>query len=164
MSNFFEDSCREVAITTIRFGICDPQNGAPAYVDHQSENDWIAIVSNPDAVPINFTAIDNCIDIRRDNGDMDLRCDGMIDYEENIIFVELKNQITGGWSAEGVTQIESTILHFQQHHDLSVYKYKRAFVINKKRKRFQVIDTDLKKRLFQTYRIRINIGGDITIK
>lgn len=164
MINFFEEDCREENIVYAQFGICDDQNGEVAYihVDHPSK--WIASVINPNSKPICFTAIDNCIEIRRENGDMDSRCDGMIDYQDNIVFVELKNQLTGGWASDGLEQIESTILHYQQNHDLSSYKYKRAFVINKKRKHFQTVETELKRRFFDTYQVRISIGGEINIK
>ena len=163
MINFFEAACREEAITGNRFGICDDQNGMAAYVDMDEQHKWIATVNNPEAKPVCFTAIDNCIDIVNPNGDMDSRCDGMIDYEQNIVFVELKNQLTGGWASDGLKQLESTIVHFQQNHNFSVYNYKRAFVVNKKRKHFQTIQTELKRRFFDTYRVRISIGGEINI-
>lgn len=50
---------------------------------------------------------------------MDSRCDGMIDYDENIIFIELKNQITGESPKEGLNQLENTTLHtFFSHFQL----------------------------------------------
>lgn len=164
MINFFEENCREENIVYRQFGICDDQNSEVAYIDVDNNSKWIASVINPNSKPVCFTAIDNCIEIRRENGNMDLRCDGMIDYPDNIVFIELKNQHTGGWASDGLQQIESTILHYQHNHDLSLHKYKRAFVINKKRKHFQTIETELKRRFFDTYRVRISIGGEINIK
>lgn len=163
MINFFDAACRREAITDIQFGVCDNQNGTVAYVDTENRDEWIATVNNPESKPVSFTAIDNRIEIRRKNGDMDSRCDGMIDYNENIVFIELKNQITGGSPKEGLNQLENTILHFQKNHDINIYRYKRAFVINKKRKHFQTIENELKRRFFDQYRVRISIGGEINI-
>lgn len=161
--NFYAAECQEEGITHQLFGLCDNEDGSKAYVDTHQNNKWIATVSNPSSVSLTFTAIDNCITIERANEDMEKRCDGMLTYSENIIFVELKNQGTGGWISEGLKQIESTIIQFKANHPLDEIKYKRAFVANRKKVRFQVLDPERKRRFFDKHRVRIHVGADIKI-
>lgn len=122
MVNFFLEQCQESNIIDIHFGICDDKNNTPAYVDRIEQKKWIAIVENPNQRNIRFTAIDNCIDIRRSNGKMDSRCDAMLDYDENIVFIELKDQ-RSSWISEGLDQLEATIKSFQANHDLRQFKH-----------------------------------------
>ena len=138
--NFYEANCQK-SINKPLFGLCDDQNNTPAYIDINDENNWIASIINPATKIILYTAIDNCIEIRRENGEMDNRCDCMLNYPENIIFVELKNK-GSDWISEGINQIEVTITNFGKNHNLTVIKHKRAFVANKKHPNFHVIDNE----------------------
>ena len=76
-----------------KFGLCDdvasencPKN--PAYIDEYDNDKWTAIITNTDQKIAIFYPIDNCIEIRRPNGEMDNRCDGLLKYDGNLIFVE----------------------------------------------------------------------------
>jgi len=160
--NFFDSNCQEPPIDKPLFGICDNQNGERAYTDITDQNKWIATVENNNQVAIIFTAIDHCIEIRGENGDMDKRCDGMITYPDNIVFIELKDK-EASWISDAINQLEVTINHFIANHDLNIYKHKRAFACNKRHPRFQVIDTALKQRFFSEYRVRLNIEATIKI-
>jgi len=75
-----------------KFGLCDdqPPLSNPAYIDEDNSTKWIGIVKNSEQKEINFNAIDNCIDIRRADNTMDSRCDGVLSYEDKLIFTELK--------------------------------------------------------------------------
>ncbi|MGV6946777.1 hypothetical protein [Sphingobacterium kyonggiense] len=161
--DFYDAKCQSAGIDLQLFGICDDEDGKKAYVDSDQDNKWIATVLNSRQLPITFTAIDNCIEILRDNGEMENRCDGMLTYPDNIVFIELKNQRTGGWIGDGLDQIETTIIHFKANHKLNDIKYKRAFVANKRKIYFHVLDTERKRRFFDKYRVRIHVGGDIKI-
>jgi len=161
--NFFEENCQTSNITHERFGICDDENGDVAYISNKSEQNWIATAINEENLSISFYAIDNCIEIRRQDGTMEKRCDGMLIYKDNVVFVELKNQLKD-WIQEGFEQLEATIQHFMIVHDIEAIRHKRAFVANKKKKHFHVIRHEMKKRFFDTYKVRINVEGTIKIK
>lgn len=160
--NFFAPTCQEPSINAVRFGICDDQQGGKAYTNTADQDAWVATVENDRQEDITFTAIDQCIEIYRANGDMENRCDGMLTYPDNIVFVELKDQ-RGGWIPHATLQLETTIRHFQANHDLGVFRHKRAFACNKRHPRFQVINASLKQEFFHRYGVRLNVGGKIKI-
>lgn len=127
--NFFEKECQETTDEDC-FGICDLVDKTPAFISTIREEKWIAIVHNKEKTKITFTAIDNCIPIYRPNGEMESRCDGMLTYEKNIIFVELKNvkkRRNKIWREEGIEQIKTTIQIFSSNHNLSVFEKKELF-------------------------------------
>ncbi len=160
--NFFETSCQEPPKSDVRFGICDDQNGDIAYTDTTDSDKWIALVENPNETQVTFTAIDNCVEILRGDSNQEKRCDGMLTYTDSIVFVELK-AVLKSWIPDATEQLETTIQHFIAHHDISVYRHKRAFACNKRHPNFQVIDNETKRRFFDTYRVRLNIQGVIKI-
>jgi hypothetical protein len=160
--NFFEIGCQEQPITAQIFGICDKKN-EKAFTKLQEPKTWIATVENLNLISITFTAIDGCIKILRDDGSTEKRCDCMLTYTDNIVFVELK-EVEKSWTTEAIKQLEITIKQFIAEHDISVYRHKRAFACNRKHPRFQVIEPSLKKRFFDTYRVRLNIQGLIKIR
>lgn len=161
--DFYDENCQSDDIDHQLFGICDDENGERAYVSVDQDSQWIARVMNPSQLSMTFTAIDNCIAILRDNGEMENRCDGMLTYPNHIIFIELKNQRTGGWISNGLDQIETTIRHFMANHKLADIKHKRAFVANKRKLYFHVLDSVRKRHFFDKYRVRVHVGGDIKI-
>ena len=72
--------------------------------------------------------IDNCIDILRNNGDMDNRCDAMLSYESNLLFIELKNK-RDSWKAEGLEQVEATIQRMLEQNEKYYYNFKKRKAI-----------------------------------
>ena len=118
---------------TKNFGICDDEDESaktPAYVSIDPTDKWVAIVQNRTEKPINFTAVDNCIEIRRANGDMDNRCDAILTNDEHIVFIELKVQRTSGWITHAVDeQLQTTIDHFKENCDIDKYRYKRLLFV-----------------------------------
>lgn len=159
--DFFEIKCQKSTHKAL-FGLCDDENNTPAYIDAEDMHKWNAKVINAASQTIFFTAIDNCIDIRRENGEMDNRCDCMLTYPHHIVFVELKNK-GANWKKEAIEQIEFTIRHFGKNHNLSDIKHKRAFVANKRHPNFQVIDNELKRKFWDKYHVRLNIDTEINI-
>ena len=83
----------------------------PAYVDRNQPDKWVAVVKNQTNQSINFTAVDNCVEMNRSDGTMDFRCDAMLTNDDNIVFVELKVQ-AADWIFHAVDeQLQTTIDH-----------------------------------------------------
>lgn len=160
--SFFEPACQEPPITAASFGILDDKAGSKAYTDSENPENWVAIVKNAGQVAVTFTAIDNCIEILRPNGDMESRCDGMLTYPGNIVFVELKNQRTG-WMSDAIGQLEITIRQFIEQEDIAQFRHKRAFACNKRRPHFAVIENETMKRFFDELGVRLNVQAEIVI-
>lgn len=159
--NFFQANCQSNT-AVISFGICDNQNGTPAFIDTATPTQWIAKAENVNSINVKLTAIDNCISVLRPDGNMDSRCDAMLTYTDNIVFVELKNQ-RADWITDAVNQIETTIKHFLANHDLNIFKHKRAFAVNKKHPHFNFGNPERSQRFFSEYKVRLNIEATIII-
>ncbi len=129
--NFFDNLCKTFT-TNIEFGICDdpPPQDNPAYIDENDDSKWIAIVNNPEQAEVNFHAIDNCVSILRPNGENESRCDGMLAYEENLIFVELKMRGSSGWLSKARKQLTITVNKFTENNDKDDYKSIEAYACN----------------------------------
>jgi hypothetical protein len=137
--NFFDANCQSQT-NQYKFGLCDDANKDkdPAYIDTVDCSKWIAIVENNQEIEVIFTAIDNCIEILRSDGTMDNRCDGMLTYNNHIIFVELKERnFRNKWVGKGEEQLKNTINVFIANHDLAIYKSKKAYIANNKKPNFQ---------------------------
>ena len=83
--NFFQVGCQEPPISALEFGLCDDQNGRVAYTDTTDSSKWVAWVENPEAKQIMFTAVDNCIEILREDGNAERKCDALLTYTDNIV-------------------------------------------------------------------------------
>jgi hypothetical protein len=135
--NFFDANCQSQT-NQYKFGLCDDPNEDPAYIDTDDCSKWIAIVENNQEIEVIFTAIDNCIEILRSDGTMDNRCDGMLTYNNHLIFVELKEKnYRNNWVVKGEKQLKNTINVFIANHDLEIYKSKKAYIANNKKPTFQ---------------------------
>ena len=159
--DFFEARCQSNTTTTL-FGICDNEDGSPAFIDEVNQDIWIAKVINDLETNVIMTAVDNCISILRVDGTMDNRCDAMLIYTDNIIFVELKNQ-SKHWITHAVEQLETTIINFMKENDITIFRHKRAFAVNKKHPRFEYGNPERRQRFFSEYKIRLNIEATIKI-
>ncbi len=120
-----------------KFGLCD--DTSPAYLDENEENEedkWIAFIENTSRYEVTFTAIDHCIEMTRDDGKQLKRCDGMLEYVDNILFVELKNdgsKKNKEWRKKGIEQLKATIDSFKENDDgLQFPKHRRACLANRK--------------------------------
>ena len=135
--DFLNSQCQSVS-NKKRFGLCDEQdNKEPAYIDENNENNWIVEVENKEQKEVHFVAIDNCIEIRRDDDvtKMEKRCDGMLWYETSIVFVELKDRVskknTNAWVKAGEIQLKRTIKYFEETEQSNKFTEKRAYIANK---------------------------------
>lgn len=159
--NFFEKSCQEPPINDTLFGLCDDQNGLKAYTDNSDQTKWVATVKNNKSKELLFTAIDNCV-IKGHEEIGRGRCDAMLTSDSHLYLIELKDS---AWSVEGdaIDQLMSTINFLKANHDISAFKHKKAFVCNKKRDRFQVIDNEVNLKFYREHGFRIDIQAEIVI-
>ncbi|MBS1571899.1 MAG: hypothetical protein JST62_05830 [Bacteroidetes bacterium] len=165
-ANFFETDCKESSRNEKQFGICDDQNGTKAYTDTTDNRKWIAKVTNNNDIDISFTTIDNCIVVYKEGTkEKESSCDGMLTFAQSLYLVELKKQSTGGWIADAKGQLENTIKLLSKNHDLSNFRFKKAFACNRKHPNFTVIDTAERKSFFErTNGFRIDVQTEIKIK
>lgn len=137
--DFFAGKC-STTVNAKRFGLCDaislPQD--QAYFQTEKTADWIANVNNPEAREVLFTALDHCIDVRRQDNPtkQESLCDCMLTYDDRIAFVELKDRDYPGVLAEAKAQLANTIRLFSNSHNLMTYKVRRAFYCNKRKPNF----------------------------
>ena len=129
--NFFKEECKTESDNE-EFGICDkpPPATEPAYIDENDSSQWIAIVKNSQRRTAEFYAVDHCIAIYKEDGNMDSRCDGMLLYSNNLIFIELKERKKGQWFKKGREQLTATIKRFKAENDLTDYDKIEAYVCN----------------------------------
>lgn len=152
-----------------RFGLCDdvalincPKT--PAYIDESSEEKWTAVVSNTHLETATFYPIDNCIEIRRPNGEMDNRCDGLLKYNNNLIFVELKDRCsTHKWIADGLKQLKITINNFKAHHNANAFASISAQLCNKQRPRAVVACNIAVNQFKDETGYKVSVDRNITI-
>lgn len=163
---FFETDCEESSRNDKLFGICDDQNGQRAFTDTTDYKKWIAKVINNNETDVKFTAIDNCIIVLKvGTKNKESSCDGMLTFSQSLYLVELKKQGTGGWIGDAKEQLENTIKLISKKHDLSNFKYKKAFACNKKHPNFTVIDAAERKSFFErTNGFRFDTQAEIVIK
>lgn len=136
-------NCKTIS-KKMRFGLCDdqPPVSNPAYIDENDTEKWIGIIDNTVEREIIFNAIDNCIDVRRPDGSMDSRCDGVLSYNNNLIFVELKEREGGQWLKKGREQLTATINRFRQECDISEFSDIEGYVCNSLRPRAHLGQTE----------------------
>jgi len=163
--NFFETDCKEHARTDNIFGICDDQDGYKAYTSITDSEKWIAKVINNANFAVSFTAIDNCIIIFKEGtNDKESTCDGMLTFPASLYLVELKDQ-EKDWLPKAKSQLENTIKLLYANHNLSNFKYKKAYACNKKHPYFTVINAAEKKAFFKkTNGFRFDVHAEIMIK
>jgi hypothetical protein len=145
--DFDQDACQNRTSEKI-FGICDDPpspdaKGRPAYLDFTDDERWIAWVENNDRREVTFTAIDHCVTIHRESGEMESRCDGMLRYDSTMMFVELKDRNSKGWLADAMSQIRVTIGLYRNEVGIDDQFRCYAYVCNKQRPRFKAANTAL---------------------
>ena len=123
------------------FGLCDdpPPPSKKAYIDEENGAKWIAVVVNENKQQVKFTAIDNCIEVKNENGTMAKRCDGILTFDSTITFVELKERNEKGskWVKDAEGQLRFTISYFEKSEDAKNYKIKKAYIANSEKPKFR---------------------------
>ncbi len=162
--DFFLSDCTEPARTDELFGICDDADDNKASTTIEPSEKWNAEVKNEKGIEVTFTAIDHCVPVYKEgNKEKESTCDGMLTFRESLYLVELKDQ-RSQWIKKAVEQLENTMKLLHENHDLTKFKFKKAFACNREHRRFVTIDNERNKRFFQTYGFRIDIQAEIVIK
>jgi len=163
--NFFNAECQKTT-NVKKFGLFDAENNTPAIIKLTDELSWNATVLNGEARQILFTAVDNCIEILRENGEMDSRCDVILSYDSNLLFVELKNK-RDSWQAEGLAQIEATMNRMKEENEEYYFSFKKrkAIVANTKHQFPCFRDVNLAQREYfmKRHKARIQFEAEILI-
>jgi hypothetical protein len=130
--DYFANPCMTSSCNTC-FGLCDDPAPAanPAYIDEHDDSRWIAEVTNNSNYQVEFYPIDHCIEIRRPNGEMESRCDGLMKCQNSLVFVELKERMGKGWIRDARKQLEKTIEIFKIHHNILAYNTVEAHICNR---------------------------------
>jgi hypothetical protein len=138
--DFFVPKC-QVQSNKKMFGLCDdaPPSNQPAYINETDGNKWIAVVTNEDKHYVTFTAIDKCIEILREDGKDSKRCDGVLTFDDTVIFVELKERAASGndWVKDAERQLRTTIAHFEKEKTAEAFTKKKAYIANKEHPKFK---------------------------
>lgn len=128
--NFFEASCQTQTSEKV-FGIYDTP---PATLSFENSDDWHVWVDNAGEKEITHTAIDQCLNIPRAEGE---RCESMITYDDVITFIELKDRDGGRWAGKSRDQLINTIKLFKRDADLAPYARMYGHIANKQRPNFK---------------------------
>ncbi len=149
-----------------RFGIHDAEDNSPAKIMLEDESSWNATVIHDNAKSILHVAIDHRIEIRREKGEMDKRCDCILVCEDTLILLELKNK-RGAWQTEGLAQIEATLRRLRQegHRFYSESPKRKAIVANRKHQFPSFVESNKTKREYfmRQYRTRIQFEAEIVM-
>ena len=128
--NFFEPGCITHTSELI-FGINDLP---PATLIFDNTGNWNVSVINENCLDIIFTAIDGCLDIPSTEGE---RCEGMLMYDDAIMFIELKDRNGVRWAGKARDQLENTIRLFKRDVGIAGYVRNYAHIANKQRPNFK---------------------------
>lgn len=164
--NYLDAKC-STKTSEKKFGLCDDDNKKPAYINLDNEAIWIATVVNNAGKSLQFTAIDNCIEILNHDKSIASRCDVMLYYENRLFLVELKTK-RKDWKAEGLEQIEATIKRMLVENKKFYLGFAKrlAIVANNKRTNpcFQDFDAEKREYFKKEYKIHIQFEAEIVIK
>lgn len=129
--DFFDTCCQYETTTNSIFGIHDElHNNTPAFLVFDTEKSYMLKILNPNIKSICFYPIDNCVIIYKENSkDKESTCDGMLVFDEHLVFVELAE--SHHKSVEDcIEQISSTIFLFKRLHSDLIFNKKLAVVSN----------------------------------
>lgn len=151
------------------FGICDdaPVKEFPrrrAYLDHNKPVNWLAKVVNQPRHQVIFKGVDNCIDIRKGNNNLQSRCDGILLYDESTVFIELKSQADDStkWVTESAAQVKQTIKDFRKGHPCNT-TILEAYLVNAQRPEFQEGRQSYIDRFYQDTGVILHVEATITL-
>ena len=164
--DFTKRACQTITRAQ-RFGLYDEDDKSPAMIKLIDEPTWNATVINSNSKTILFTAIDNCIDVFKDNGELDSRCDCMLSYDTTLLLIELKNK-RGSWQSEGLGQIENIAKKMSAELPgfYSGFRKRKAIVANRRNKfpSFHESNTEQRQYFSSKYKMRIQFDSEIIIE
>lgn len=121
------------------FGLCDdaPPARNPAYIDEIDESKWIGVINNPHSKSVGFYGIDHCLVWRTGKGEETChQCDGLLHYDNELLFVELKDRQYRGWVKTGCEQLIATIKYINKTSSFKNFCSVKAYICNKQRPHF----------------------------
>ncbi len=135
MSDIFRTLCQDVT-NGHRFGLCDDRRHQRAYIDEIDGQKWTAVVDNRHNRKIEFTSLDNCIEFNKANGKGESRCEGMLTFEDTIVFVEMKERRGDAkkWAKKTDDQLRNSILIVEAKVNLDQFIVKKAYICNRHQK------------------------------
>ncbi|MBP5442038.1 MAG: hypothetical protein J6Y60_02250 [Treponema sp.] len=125
-----------------------PAKEFPAFWDYENKKDWNAIVLSEERNDFKFIPVDNKVPNIDPKGNEKSRCDAMIYTAKTVVFIELKNQMQD-WFDDAVEQLKSTIEYFDDVDGLARFRFRKAYVCNKKHPYFNY---HYKERMQKFYR------------
>lgn len=160
------------AIQSTTFGISDADGGSglPPKITANPNPDTDFIVNNNSGTDVFFKAVDGCVPICRTgnynlndderareqfssddipDGDSIKRCEGFLQYNNTIVFIEIKNRPDGrgGWLRDAREKFEETILSFMEHHPDNAGQIVKPIVCNPSFRRVHQNETVQKRIL-----------------
>lgn len=164
--DFFEKAC-QTSSTKRKFGLCDeaPPSKKPAYIDEENGGSWIAVILNDTGNQINFTGIDNCVTLKREDESDSKRCDGVLSFDTTIIFVELKHRTSKGnsWIKDAEEQLRETILHFEKQEDAENFEIKKAYIANSALPKFRSSQVNRMDRFYDETNYILRVENRIEV-
>ncbi|MHB8260127.1 MAG: hypothetical protein ACYDEC_07640 [Bacteroidia bacterium] len=171
-----------------RFGVCDDDSNLrrPAKVKLNDESSWDFTVENPNNKDVDFKAVDFCVDIYR-TGIYDLdddnrtklqfssdninsihkglikRCEGFLQFDDKVLFVEIKKRPKGNWLKDAREKFEETILSFMEHNPQNPNQLIEPIVSNKLFNRLHQSEMMQKKILKDKIGLEFKIQQSYTI-
>jgi len=165
-TNYLNPDCQQLT-SEKKFGLFDAEDKTAAKIKLTEEITWNATVVNDKGKSLQFTAIDNCIEVYRENGEMDSRCDCMLIHDSYLLLVELKNK-RENWQSEGLAQIGHTAMRMIDENADFYYGFKKrkAIVANRKNKfpAFHESNAAHRQYFFSKYKMRVQFEADIIIE
>lgn len=162
--DFFPDKC----ITKLNdplFGLCDipPRK---AFVNKVDDGSWIATVLNESMHEVTFVAVDVCLELKKENGELDSSCDCLMTYNSNIIFAELKeiSSTSLKWIRKADAQLRNTIKRFEESYTLSSYSKKEAYISNSQQPQFKSSQKERMQKFKDEIGVRLKIVATIELK
>lgn len=135
MSDIFKPLYQDIT-NSRNFGICDDKPHQRAYIDEIDGQRWTAVVRNHYGRQIVFTAIDNCTEFNKANGSKEIRCEGILTFDDTIVFVEIKERKGDAktWAKKADDQLRNSIRIIQARVNMNAYVVKKAYISNRHQK------------------------------
>jgi len=153
------------------FGISDVDGGnnLPAKITATPNPETDFIVNNNSGTDVFFKAVDWCVPICRTgvydlnddarepeqfssddilDGDLIKRCEGFLQFDDTIVFIEIKDRPRGSWLKDAREKFEETILSFKEHHPNVTAKIEKPRLCNPSFQRVHQNET-MQKRILK---------------
>lgn len=156
--DFFKYSKRIIPID--EFGLVDKQPADVDY-DNKEKDKWNAIVECNNRRDYLFSPLDKKIRIPKGQGEEESLCECILSTKNTIAFIELKESKNGNYRKKAENQIENTLMLFKRNHDISEYTYKKAYICNRKRPKYNIMQNNICSDFTKRNGVSLYIGRNI---